>query len=90
VNESVLLTKLIAPELLYYRLMPITLRIIRNIYNRLIPIPILVVNDLALVIALFPLFLLSRIISRLRRLISSISLPSLVVPRTLLSKPKSL
>jgi hypothetical protein len=78
-----LLTKSIAPESLYYRLILAMPKIKRNIYNQLVPIPILVVNDLVLVIALFPLLPLGRIILRPKRLVSSVSSPSPVAPKIL-------
>jgi hypothetical protein len=80
-NKSVLLTKSIALESLYYRLIFAILKIIRNAFNQLVPTPILVANDLVSVIVLSPLLLISGIISKPRRLISSVSSPSPAIYR---------
>jgi hypothetical protein len=87
VNINVLLTKSIALELLYYRLILAMPKIKRNIYNQLVPIPILVVNDLVFVIVLSPLLQISRTISRSRRPASSVSSPSPALPKILLLLP---
>jgi hypothetical protein len=81
------LTKSIALESLYYRLILVVLKIIRNIYNQPIPIPILIANDLVSIVILSPLLLTSRTILRPRRLVLSISLPSPVAPKILPSLP---
>jgi hypothetical protein len=87
VSVNVLLTKSTALESLYCRLVFAIPKIKRNIYNQLVPVPILVANDLVFVVVLSPLLPMSRTISRLRRLISSVSSPSPALPKILLLLP---
>jgi hypothetical protein len=87
VSINVLLTKSIALESLYYRPILAIPKIKRNTYNQLVPVLVLVTSDLVFVVVLSPLLLISRIISRLRRPVSSVSSPSPALPKMLLLLP---